>query len=299
MADTYKGFKSKEAYMEYTEVYGRVMSHWNVKTESSNIVTSFGDVHVINAGHHGGRPLVFFHAFGFSAAMWYGVANYLKDHYRLYFIDVLGEFNMSNTKDHLNEREDYIKWITEVLDALGIDQADMIGHSNGGWHVLNFALLKPERVNEILLLAPAAAIKRMNLSFYMRLGFTNLFPNRQNIVSSFCRWLTHERKPEQDDLFKLYYIGQTSVVWEYVMTPPKMFKNEELSKLSVPVTVAVGENEVIYKPEKLIKAAKEKFPQCSVNMISKAAHMIPVEAPEETANLIQSIFSHNDRKKSV
>lgn len=292
MADTYRGFKSKEGYKKYSNAQDKVMELWDIPYEENTIDTSFGDVSVLTCGDQDKEPIIFFHAFGFSSAEWYAVANNLIGDYRLYFVNVLGEFNHSNTKEHLNEREDYSTWITELFDALNLASVTIVGHSNGGWHALNYAILKPDRVKSLIVLSPAASIKRMNLSFYSRLMLTNLIPRESVIVNHFCRWLTVRRRDEHEKLFKLYYIGQKYVSWEYVMTPPKMFKKEELASLMMPVNIAVGREEVIYDPFKLLEKAEDKIRTCKTHMFESGGHMLPIECPEEVAIYIKKVLSN-------
>lgn len=290
MAEPYKGFKSKEGYNQYQSAYKKVMKLWEIPYKDKTIITKFGEVSVLESGNRQKEPLIFFHAFGFSSAEWYGCAENLAEDYLLYFVDVLGEFNNSNTKEHLNEREDYADWITELLDALNIANVSMIGHSNGGWHALNYAILKPDRVKSLIILSPAASIKRMNVSFYSRLLLTNMIPNEAVIKNHFCKWLTVEKEEEHQRLFDLYYLGQKHVNWEYVMTPPKLFNATELDTLMMPVYVAVGRDEVIYDPYKLLDRADDKIRTCKTHMFDSGGHMLPIEIPEEVSSYIKKVL---------
>ncbi|MFB1081013.1 alpha/beta fold hydrolase [Jeotgalibacillus sp. JSM ZJ347] len=290
MAESYKGFKSIEGYNQYQSAYKEVMKLWKIPYKDNKITTKFGDVSVLECGNRQKEPLIFFHAFGFSSAEWYGCAENLAEDYLLYFVDVLGEFNNSNTKEHLNEREDYVDWITELIDALNIANVTMIGHSNGGWHALNYAILKPDRVKSLIILSPAASIKRMNVSFYSRLLLTNMIPNETVIKNHFCSWLTREKTEEHKRLFNLYYLGQKHVSWEYVMTPPKLFKAAELDTLMMPVYVAVGRDEVIYDPYKLLEKAGDKIRTCNTHMFDSGGHMLPIEISGEVSSYIKKVL---------
>ncbi|MDZ5711818.1 alpha/beta fold hydrolase [Jeotgalibacillus haloalkalitolerans] len=291
MADSYRGFKSKEGYELYQSAYQKVMKLWETPYQERIITTTFGDISVLECGNQDKEPLLFFHAFGFSSAEWYKCAEELADEFKLYFVDVLGEFNQSNTKEHLNEREDYIMWITELLNELKIAKVTIVGHSNGGWHALNFAILKPDRVKSLIVFSPAASIKRMNLSFYSRLLLTNLIPSESVIISQFCRWLTVKKEEGQERLFKLYYLGQKHVTWEYVMTPPKLFKDHELDTLMMPVHIAVGRDEVIYDPYTLLKKAEDKIRGCKTHMFDSGGHMLPIEIPGEVSSFIKKVLA--------
>ncbi|KIL50569.1 hypothetical protein KP77_19440 [Jeotgalibacillus alimentarius] len=293
MGDAYKGFKSKEGYESYQAAYKEVTKLWEIPYRNETIHTSFGDVSVIVCGTKKKEPLVLLHAFGFSSLEWYGCVERLAEDFQLYFIDVLGEFNQSNTKEHLNEREGYAKWITEVFDHFGIARVSIVGHSNGGWHAINYACLKPERVKSLIILSPAASIKRMNLSFYFRLFFTNLIPSRSIVIDHFCSWLTSRKRTEHQKLFELYYRGQKFVQWEYVMTPPKLFKDEELKTLTMPVFIAVGKNEVIYDPYRMLERASDKIQSAKTHMFEDGGHMLPIEIPDQVSDYIVAVMKNN------
>jgi len=49
----------------------------------------------------------------------------------------------------LRSRADCAQWLLNVIDALGIAQARVIGLSFGGWLSLNFALAAPDRVTQL------------------------------------------------------------------------------------------------------------------------------------------------------
>src|SRR5436309_7970401 len=54
--------------------------------------------------------------------------------------------------------ETHVADIVETLDALGVDQADIVGHSFGGRLVLELAAAHPTRVRRAVLLDPAIRV---------------------------------------------------------------------------------------------------------------------------------------------
>lgn len=56
--------------------------------------------------------------------------------------------------DSVHDMDDYVFWVTDLLDALDIAQAHVVGHSLGGWLAAELALRRPERVRSMVLLAP-------------------------------------------------------------------------------------------------------------------------------------------------
>ncbi|HEU0129595.1 MAG TPA: alpha/beta fold hydrolase [Mycobacteriales bacterium] len=55
----------------------------------------------------------------------------------------------------------FAAWLADYLDAVGVDRAVLVGNSLGGRVSLEIALLEPERVRGLVLLAPAVAFRRL------------------------------------------------------------------------------------------------------------------------------------------
>jgi pimeloyl-ACP methyl ester carboxylesterase len=56
--------------------------------------------------------------------------------------------------DELDDVEDYVWHLVDFLDALGVAQALVVGHSLGGWFAAELALRHPELVRRLVLLDP-------------------------------------------------------------------------------------------------------------------------------------------------
>lgn len=57
-------------------------------------------------------------------------------------------------------RGEAICWMRSLVDALGVEQVDLIGNSMGGYFSLVFALAQPERVRRIVLVGAPAGLHR-------------------------------------------------------------------------------------------------------------------------------------------
>jgi pimeloyl-ACP methyl ester carboxylesterase/putative sterol carrier protein len=55
----------------------------------------------------------------------------------------------------------FARWLGDYLDAVGVESAVLLGNSLGGRVALEVALLEPERVRGVVLLAPAVAFRRL------------------------------------------------------------------------------------------------------------------------------------------
>src|SRR5436309_6515057 len=99
---------------------------------------------VLEAGD--GPPLVLVHGSGMNASTWAPLMPYLGPH-RLIAFDLPG-FGLSDAFDYSGRplRSHAVAQLTSLLDALGLEQAPIVGTSLGGMWALCLALDSSDRV---------------------------------------------------------------------------------------------------------------------------------------------------------
>jgi 4,5:9,10-diseco-3-hydroxy-5,9,17-trioxoandrosta-1(10),2-diene-4-oate hydrolase len=110
-------------------------------------------VHYQRAGT--GRPLLLLHGLIGSARNWRQNIRFLSRHSSVYAVDL---FNMGESERvpgldaGLEATADRL---AAFMDALGLAEADIAGHSHGGAVAMMFAARHPDRVRKLILFAPA------------------------------------------------------------------------------------------------------------------------------------------------
>lgn len=101
------------------------------------------------SGPLGGPPLVLLHALGERASDWDGVLPALAPRHRVYALDLRGHGDSGRAAVYSLEamRDD----VLAVLDALGLDRVDLVGHSMGAVVAYLLAGARPERVGRLVL----------------------------------------------------------------------------------------------------------------------------------------------------
>jgi pimeloyl-ACP methyl ester carboxylesterase len=100
-------------------------------------------VHFKSKGN--GKALVLLHGYLESLDIWGEFADELAEKYRIITIDLLGHGKSGNFGE-ASTVENMAECINAVLDFLHIEKAVIIGHSMGGYAVLAFAELWPEKL---------------------------------------------------------------------------------------------------------------------------------------------------------
>jgi len=104
---------------------------------------------VITGGQ--GEPLVFLHGGGIVEG--FEAFEPLAERFSL-VAPLMPGYGATELDPPVAGRDGVVENIRDVLDALGIERAVLVGHSLGGWRAANVAVRFPERVTELVLAAP-------------------------------------------------------------------------------------------------------------------------------------------------
>jgi 4,5:9,10-diseco-3-hydroxy-5,9,17-trioxoandrosta-1(10),2-diene-4-oate hydrolase len=125
----------------------------NTDLEEAFVLVDGVKVHYQRAGT--GRPLLLLHGLVGSAKNWRQNITFLSRDSSVYAVDL---FNMGESEriPGLNAGlEATADRLAACMDALGVAEADIAGHSHGGAVAMMFAARHPDRVRSLILFAPA------------------------------------------------------------------------------------------------------------------------------------------------
>lgn len=266
-------YKSRQGHQAVMAYYESVLQHWPVPVESLTITTRYGPTHLLTAGSPSAPALLLFHGQGDTALLWKPVFASLAQRYRLYAPDIIGQPGKSAPVRLLYKGSRYDEWLQDLYDGLHIVQADVMGLSLGGYLALRLGMVAPERVGRMILIAPAG-MARVKLSGIIQLLPVGLFPSRTT-----CRWfMEHDGVPVSDQ----------AVEWPYLMAkhfipsgPPPLFSGDELRRIAAPVSLLVGQRDLLFNADAIVRRAHKHLPNLvTANIIPQSGHNLIRERPE-------------------
>jgi pimeloyl-ACP methyl ester carboxylesterase len=282
-------FSSPKGEAEYMAAYAASLRLWPVPYEEIDVPGRFGATHLVASGPKDAPALVLLHGYMASLTMWAPNVAELSRRYRVYAIDLMGQPGKSVSTRPITSRAEFADWLTEILDALGIAKACLVGMSHGGWVALNYALAAPERVDKLALVSPAACFLPLVKSFYLRVMPILLFKRRW-WVTRFMNWMTfldNLRDPQTrqvyDCLLEQIYLGFRYYPMQGGVAPG-VYADDELCGLQVPTLLLIGEQEVIYNPPAALARARRLIPDFEGELIPRASHDLSF-AQAETVNV--------------
>jgi pimeloyl-ACP methyl ester carboxylesterase len=234
---------------------------------------------VIASGSEDAAPIVLLQPTGGGATIWFRNVGLLSQRYRTYAIDTIGEVNKSILTRPIRSRQDFADWIVDLFKGLQIESAHMVGNSFGGFLALNTVLCLPERVKRVVLISPAATFVQMWAWYW---HFTPAYivaamTGSKRLVLSALEWIW-QGFPRDDRFAELRIITATGGVPHHPL--PSVFNDEELRKIRTPILLLIGDCEVIYKPERVIRRATRLVAGLKAEIIPDANHNAELTNPD-------------------
>jgi pimeloyl-ACP methyl ester carboxylesterase len=274
-------FRSAPAKERYLSVYDRRAEDWPVASETRMVRTSYGDTFVRISGPEAAPPLVLLHGVGGNSLQWMPNVEALSAHYRVYALDDIAGHGRSVYTRSLESCIDYTNWLDGVFDALDLgDSVNLMGLSFGGWQSAQYALRFPDRLNKVVLLAPAGTVLPLRLEWIARAALTAL-PHRI-FARSFLLWLledfAHKDETSRELLDQWIDDGYLAGRSFKPIRPanPTVLTDAEWRSLLVPVLYLVGENEKIYDAQEAVQRLNKVAPQVETDVIPDAGHDLTV-----------------------
>jgi pimeloyl-ACP methyl ester carboxylesterase len=122
------------------------------------IVTRRARLSTLEAGS--GPPVLAIHGLGGTKGSFLFTVAALADRFRIIAVDLPGFGDSDKPIGAAYDPRFFAEAMIDLLDALELDRADLIGNSLGGRVALELALRDPERVGRLALLAPSLAWRR-------------------------------------------------------------------------------------------------------------------------------------------
>jgi pimeloyl-ACP methyl ester carboxylesterase len=282
-------FNKIDDQRKFLSNYQKELKSWSVPTKELDIETEFGKTHIISFGNPQGKPLILLHWFYSNSTEWKYMAPFLQERYRVYAIDIIGDMGKSYAYNPPKSEKEVSQWFNQVLDGLSLNKVSICGHSNGGFQAMLIAQQTPNKIEKLILLAPAAGFKSFSFEFYLSTFGTAIFPN-DIILETFKNAGTLKANLWSKEMTEMLTLS-FRVAAVQLRVYPREFSDDELKAIRVPTLLILGNEEMIYSPAEAAERASRILPNSRVIMLPNCGHAIPFDAPKEASNAIDSFLS--------
>jgi pimeloyl-ACP methyl ester carboxylesterase len=275
-------YKSPAGEQEIMAFYDSILAGWPVSNDHITVPTRHGNTFIIASGSKDAPPLILLHGSCSNALSWIGDVPEYSRHFRVYAVDTPGEPGRSAQNRPSWNSPAYAEWMQDLLDYLKIRKVILVGLSQGGWTALKFAVYRPERVQKLVLLAPAGIVPDRP-SFLLRAVFFSLLGRRG--AESLNRF-TMGGEPVHPTAVK--YMNTIMTHFRPRIDSLKSFTDEELKRLDMPVMLISGKLDPIRSGEKIAARLQIFLPDLSFKLYPEKGHVLVNLAGEISRFLLRS-----------
>ena len=263
-------------------------------------------VHYRDTGPRNAPVLVLLHGFGSSLQTWDAWSSVLESKFRVLRMDLAG-FGLTGASpdDDYSDPAD-VQRLERFLNALGVQEFTLIGHSMGGRIAWNYASAHPERVKRLVLLAPdgfptpgqkiggkpydvgaiAEVIQFVMPQFLVRKSLEPAFFNASSV--------------SEELLDRYYELLRAPTVRQAILARMRQTINsdpvERLSKITAPTLLLWGEGDAMIpcsNAKDYVKALVQAHSQ--VEVLSRASHLLQEESPQVALARVLAFMSEHQQ----
>ncbi|MCF7200763.1 alpha/beta fold hydrolase [Pseudomonas oligotrophica] len=254
-----------------------------------------------------GFPLLLIHGSGPGVtawANWRGIIPQLAQTRRVIAPDMLGFGYSERPADAQYSQQRWVAHAIGVLDALGIEHADIVGNSFGGGLALALAIRHPERVRRLVLMGSVGVSFPLTAGLDAAWGYTPSLANMRRLLDLFA-W---DRNLVNDELAELRY--QASIrpgfqeSFAAMFPPPRQNGIEDLASREADIRALPHETLVIHGREDRIIPLEASLrlagliPNSQLHVFGHCGHWTQIEHANRFARLVEDFLAEADRTPS-
>ena len=271
-------FRSDTAKKRFLAAYDTALECWPAPPNHQDVETRFGTTHVLRSGPASGSPIVLLHAIAVSSPAWYADVAAFAEAHPVYAIDTITDPGRSRQSAPVRGGDDYAAWLAEVLAALRLDHAHLVGLSYGGWLALNQARRSPVGVASVTAVDPVGAIGRPRVGFMVRILPDSILALARSdpAIHRLLRLLNNGTVPAQP-LLDLSVAGLRT--FRAKQPFPKRQTDDDLRSIELPTLLFFCGRSPVNNAERAAARSRQCISDVEVEIVPDAGHMLPVEHP--------------------
>jgi len=264
--------------------------------EASNIAVSVNkeertlnvrgiQTHIFEAGSPATEPLLYLHG-TFLGNLWLDFHNMLAQNFHVFAPDIPG-FGLTERPAWMRDMSDYILYLRDLLETLGLQKTIVVGHSLGGWMAAELTVWYPELVKK-LVLSNAAGIRVKGSPV------ANLFAmNPQEVVMACFDNLAAAMPLMPSELNTDYLLSQyrqlttlASLAWNPSYDPTL---ERRLERINCPTLIVWGQTDRLI-PQVYGETLHRLIAHSELIKLEGTGHMPMFEKPDEWCGVIREFL---------
>jgi 2-hydroxy-6-oxonona-2,4-dienedioate hydrolase len=257
----------------------------------------------LRGGDGTGDPVVLLHGTSSHLEVWAGnIRAYADAGFAPHALDMLGH-GFTDPAGHDCEVPDYVRHLTDWLDARGLDRVHLVGESLGGWVAAWCASEHPDRVRSLQLVASGgtravpAVMRRIRETTTLAVTSDDRRHTRDRLAD-----LLHDPESVDEELVDVRYAiyhqpeFQRNLPHLLCMQDPQirarnLLTPERMARIPCPTLVVWGRHNPMGDVSEA-QGIHTAVPDCSLEIFDDCGHFPQIEQPERFDELSVGFLEH-------
>ncbi len=267
--------------------------------EANGIRTAY-----IEEGPKNGEPIIFLHGFSASKRDYKNIIQELSGEYRCIAYDIRGHGDTQVTENGYNP-ETMARDLEALMDALGIREAFLVGHSMGGIIIQEFAATRPERARGLAIIGSSTRLTQKHSLKIAGMLADRLIERAKKDLPEVYR-KTHrivnkilgKEKLEDLEKFMIQFLATPDITLKKSLDGLREYKPKikRLEKYEKPVLVIIGEKDLLVSIQEAGDTATV-FPNAWMKIIKGGKHNLLIPRGKEIASTIRDFYEWKIRER--
>ncbi|BEP14868.1 alpha/beta hydrolase [Acidothermaceae bacterium B102] len=248
-----------------------------------------------------GPPVLLLHGSGpgvTGTANWRPVIPALSKHRRVIAPDQLGFGGTATGEQRTWGRDAWTQHALDLVDALGIDQVDVIGNSMGGAIALSLAAARPTAVRRIVLMGSMGVAMALPYGLDVVWGYTPGVEQMREVIGLFA----YNRGLITDELVEMRYQASLNPPvrdsWDAMFPEPRQrwvddlaLSGAELAAVTVPVLLVHGRDDKVVPWRVSSSQLIDLLPDARLHIIAGCGHWTMIEKTADFLAVVEPFLT--------
>ncbi len=237
-----------------------------------------------------GKPVILLHGWLASLETMKPLQKHLANWFKVYNVDIIG-FGKSDLPNEPMNTDDYGNFLNDFINALKIENPILIGHSNGGRTILNYAGRNLGKINKIVLIDSAGIKPKRKLSYYFKV-YT--FKTVKNTLKVLPKEFDNLREKALSKFGSSDYKSSPEVLRKTMNIILNEDQRKIMPNINVPTLMIWGDKDTA-TPLEDAKKMEKLIPNSGIAVLEGTGHFSYLERLNQCL-LILDEFLKNDKK---
>lgn len=246
---------------------------------------------------NGGVPLLFIHGSGpgvSAYANWRLILPLVEDQVHAYAIDMIGfGFSDKPSGNDVNYgRELWTQQIIDFMDAMELDQVNLVGNSFGASLGLSVALNYPDRINKFIMMGPMGVEDQIPYGLNEVWGYKGTREHMAQLIDLF----TYNKEFATDELIDTRHSASLEPgfheAFSTMFPEPRQSSHDDLSFPDEVIKTVPHETLIVHGREDMVVPVRNAYrlinliQHAQLHIFGECGHWTQIEKSQEFANLV-------------